>query len=379
LSNMAQRQMKICFVAQHIYPYLSKSINAKTAGGAELQQVYIGKSLARKGYDISYVSLDYGQPDGEILDGVTIYKTFRPKQGIFGFRWLYPRLYNLWRALKKADADVYYARCATFIPGILALFCSKYKKKFVYAGAHVTDFIPDKIRIPIKRDRLLYLYGLQRADQIIVQSLEQKKLLRDNFKLPSKVIRNFSPLSDVELPLARRRFILWVSTIREWKRPFQYLRLAQNCPEETFVMIGGKSFGKGKLYASVEQVAAEIDNLMFLGYQPFDIAEEYFDQAKIFINTSEYEGFPNTFLQAWRRGIPVISYVDPDNIVDKNNLGSIIDSEEQLMPALDNILKNMNGSTEHIRQYFQRNHSIATIEKYMTTFDALGADGQVSA
>ena len=41
-------------------------------------------------------------------------------------------------------------------------------------------------------------------------------------------------------------------------------------------------------------------------------------KSKILINTSSFEGFPNTFVQAWANGVPVISLkVDPDNIIKK--------------------------------------------------------------
>ena len=44
--------------------------------------------------------------------------------------------------------------------------------------------------------------------------------------------------------------------------------------------------------------------------------------AKALLNTSPVEGFPNTFLEAWALGTPVISlFVDPGGIVKSNHLG----------------------------------------------------------
>ena len=360
--------MKICFVAQHIYPYLSNFSEAKTAGGAELQQLFIGTELKKIGYEVSYICMDYGQPDGEIHDDTKVFKTFEPEEGVFGIRFFYPRLFKIWAALKRADADVYYIRSATFLVGIVALFCRKYRKKFIYAGALVTDFIPGQHRTPTKRDEWLYTYGLARADAVIVQSEEQQRLLADNFGRKSTVIRNFSPHTVGKMCNRRKGDILWVSTLRPWKRADWFMGLAGQFPGEHFVMIGGQSFGNEKLYKDLKQKARGIDNLDFLGFQPYNVTETYFDRSKIFVNTSAYEGFPNTFLQAWRRGIPVISHVDPDHVIEKNNLGIVVESKPDFEKGLSQLLKYFPRNTQHIVNYFINNHSSLVLEKYDEIF-----------
>ena len=67
----------------------------------------------------------------------------------------------------------------------------------------------------------------------------------------------------------------------------------------------GKMVGHEDLYDKTVEQSRKVPNLDFKGFLPFTEVEKQFKKAKLFINTSEYEGFPNTFLQAWRRGIPV--------------------------------------------------------------------------
>jgi len=64
-----------------------------------------------------------------------------------------------------------------------------------------------------------------------------------------------------------------------------------------------------------------------MGKLPFEETLKIFDGATLFVNTSksESEGFPNTYIQAWLRGVPVISFdVDPDGVIAKNGLGKVV-------------------------------------------------------
>jgi len=366
-------QMKICFVAFGIYPVLCNVDSVERIGGAELQQIHIGKGLLRRGYNVCYITCDYGQEDAKIIDGIVIYKAFREDVGIPVFRFLYPRLYKIWMSLLKADADIYYCRAAGFMPSILAIFCRLYKKKFIFAAAHDTDFIPSQLLIANWRDKFLYQIGLRHAHHILVQSNVQKELLRRNFGLDGTVIRNFFD-SDIVPCNNKNEIILWVATIRSWKRPLEFIQLARLFPNENFVMIGGKDSSECDLYHAVEMECSLLSNIKFIGFQPLFETEKYFDKCKIFVNTSETEGFPNTFLQAWSRGVPVISYVDPDDLIKMYRLGAVVQSDLELANALRLLLGSTLQSSKRIQDYFREYHSLGVIDQYIPLLENLHAN-----
>jgi hypothetical protein len=46
------------------------------------------------------------------------------------------------------------------------------------------------------------------------------------------------------------------------------------------------------------------------------------DRAVAMVNTSEYEGMPNVFLEGWSRGVPALAFGhDPDGVVQRHGLG----------------------------------------------------------
>ena len=193
--------------------------------------------------------------------------------------------------------------------------------------------------------------------------------------LRGKVIRNFHPYKGIKKN-NKKEYLLWVSTIRKWKRPKHLISLCRNFPNERFVMIGGRpNSGDRKLYDIIKEDTKQIINLEFKGYQPIETTEQYFDQCKIFINTSEYEGFPNTFLQAWRRGIPVISYIDPDGIIEKYGLGCKVSTEEEFKDRLYDMLNTKKYDKDRIIDYYNKNHSDEVIKKYSVLIEEVSTCG----
>ena len=90
-------------------------------GGAELQQTLLAKALVRRGFQVSMVVGDYGQPDGAIWSGVRAYKASKPWEGIPVLRFVHPRWTKLVAALRRAAADVYYVSPSGVQVGQVAL------------------------------------------------------------------------------------------------------------------------------------------------------------------------------------------------------------------------------------------------------------------
>lgn len=338
--------MRICLVNLGALPALSEEFKHERVGGEGVQHAQLAAALARRGHEVSLVVADYGQSDGMRVEGVTLLKAFKESAGLPILRFVHPRWTKLWGAIARADADVYYFSCAGMVLGLLAMFCRLHKRRLVFRTASDSDCEPDQLLIRHARDRWLYEFGLKRADAILVQSVTQQRAMLMNYDRQSSVAGMLvarPALGALERP--KDVDVLWVANIRQVKRPDRMLELARSMPGIRFHMAGGPSSGEEDLYRKIEHEARGIANLTFHGAVPYLDVGALFDRAKVFANTSDLEGFPNTFLQAWVRGIPVVTMFDPDGLVKRCSLGSSHSS----LPDMTSGLSTMLGSASAYR------------------------------
>jgi glycosyltransferase involved in cell wall biosynthesis len=308
----AASRPSLCFVAPFAWPVLAGIPELKIVGGAEVQQSILSRALAKAGFEVSMVCNDFGQPDGVRVDGVTVYKTHRLEQGIPVVRFLHPRLSTTWAALRRANADIYYTRSCSMLTGVVAAFCRRYGRRSMYAAASDIDFMPERSRQRFRRDRWMFEYGVRNADTIVAQNAFQQESCFARYGRRATVIPSaYAPPPGATAD--ENGSVLWAGTIRDYKQPELLLEMARRLPQHRFVMVGGAGGGRPedvRYYTGVKREAQSLRNVEFAGFVPYAGIEAYFNRARVFVNTSRYEGFPNTFLQAWARGVPTVSFVD---------------------------------------------------------------------
>jgi glycosyltransferase involved in cell wall biosynthesis len=323
---------RICFVSPYGYAVLLGSQDIPFVGGAEVQQVLIASQLARRGHYVSMISFDFGQTEGIHQSGVRLLKMMPPRAGLPGFRFFHPWLTSLWSAMRRADADVYYQRCAGATTGAVAAFASWLRKGSVFAGASDSDFDPNLPRIRLLRDRLMFKYGVRRVNQVVVQSERQRQMCRTAFGRDA--VRISSCYDFKGGSASHEGPIIWVGNIRAVKRPELFVEVARRLPQHRFVLIGGTN-DHSVDFGVLRRQAHNIANLSFTGHLPVADVESHFDGASVLVNTSATEGFPNTFLQAWSRGMPTVSFFDSGAREKGEDVGRVVDGVEAMVDAID--------------------------------------------
>ena len=154
--------------------------------------------------------------------------------------------------------------------------------------------------------------------------------------------------------------ILWAARIHECKRLELFLLVAAKLPEYNFVVGGGineqNSYSQGLI-----DTINELANVTYLGVVARDDMPALYRSSTLFCCSSEYEGFPNTFLEAWSQGLPVVSTFDPDALIQERKLGMAATNKEELVSGIRKLCSDRHlwqTYSSNARQYYQENHSV---------------------
>ena len=352
-------------------------------GGAEVQAWLLAKELARQGHDVSYIgeSLTGKSNSTESIDNVTVY-------------WIPQRLhfdvlntFKYYSILKKISPDIIMQRYTCLYTGIIGHYARLYWKPFVWICTD--DKIP-KTNLFKKREKeslrserkalhkklilmsnawlrdLFRYYGMKYVTHPCVQNSVQYDILYNNFGMEAYHFPSGHQLPKNIPPKAQPPMILWAANMGRTKRPELFIELAQACKDinAKFVMVGNHP---DREYVScLFRSTKNICSFQWMGALTFEKTLSFFDLTTIFVNTSEAdkEGYPNTFIQSWLRGIPVISFgVDPDDIITKKHLGKIVFSIEDARAAIIKYLDgdNMDAISAEIRYYASHNFNISSV------------------
>lgn len=351
----SHKPIRICFIAPKTYPVFNPAVG-DYFGGANVDLYYLSTEIAKDNrFECSFIVADYGQADGEVIEGVKLFKALDFTKGpVSG-------MLRTWHALKRADADIYMMKCASAGVPLAAWFCKSHKRIFAYRLAALQESDGSFL----KRNPVVgraFVWSLRHADLVFAQNAVDKKNLVETFGIDSHLIPNGHRLTP--LPLTPRDTILWVGRDEPIKKPHRFIDLAKSLPRENFTMVC-QTKNNDLAYTDLVAQAAKIPNLQFIRHVPFNQIDAYFQRAKIFVNTSDAEGFPNTFIQACKAGTPILSFnVNPDGFLDAYCCGLCCNSD----PArLTYNLKAMLENNKYVeigasaRKYVELHHDITKI------------------
>jgi glycosyltransferase involved in cell wall biosynthesis len=360
------KKIRVCFVAPKAYPLFNPDAKKvkNPFGGSEVDLYLLAIELAKSSdFEISFIVGDYGQSPVELRHNVKVMKGVDlEKNSAAG-------AIELWRAMRVADADIYFHEAASAGTFLVALFCKVHKKPFIYRTAHQDECDGTYLKQHYFAGRL-FGAGLRWAKVVLTQNDNDRNNLLKTMHLDSIVVRGGHHMPE-ELG-SEREFALWVARSADFKRPQLFLDLAEKFPNDKFVMICSKALGDQN-YDWLVARAKAIKNLEFLPQVPFEKMSDYFRRAKVFVCTSQTEGFPNTYLHAWINAVAVLSLeVNPDGVFDKSACGICCNGDfGRLVESLRSVLTE-NRYMElgrNARKYAEEYHDIRKIaEEYKKLF-----------
>ena len=360
------KKIKVCFVAPKAYPIFNPAIGTYF-GGAEVDLYYLATELARdNNFEVSFIVADYGQKDVEIIENVTVLKSLDFRANIF------TGLIRTWNALKQADADIYVLKCASPGVPVVAAFCKLRRRAFVYRLASLLESDGTYVRQHPILGRL-FKWSLRQAKVVFAQNKIDDENLTKTMGISSQVIPNGH-----RLPVMRqqkRDTIIWVGRDDLVKKPERFLELAKAIPNEHFTIVC-QTLNNDRHYKDLIEQAGKIQNLQFIRHVPFDRINDYFQRAKVLVNTSDSEGFPNTFIQACNCGAAILSFnVNPDGFLDTYKCGLCCNGDAAQLTYNTRFLLDGDRYVEfslNARKYSEKHHDITRIAgEYKSVFARL--------
>jgi len=348
--------MKIVFVDDLIYSYATDAPTA--VGGAERQQWLLARALAETGWVVTV--------------GVRDALAFNKRVNIEGVEFVgigqMQFLWAFYRFIAAERPDWFYWRCASHLLGPLIAIAKLKGVHAIFAAAFDRNVDFRHALLNRRHWWPLYALGLLWADRIFLQNERQLLGLPPRLREKGSIVPSMNAETAVPVPHSLRgKYVAWVAMLREHKRPDLLIELARKAPDIQFVACGGVTTHTGIPGYSEQSIKAirALQNIDYRGQVSPPEADQVIANAALLLSTADEEGFPNTFLQAWASGTPVVSLtVDPDHIIERYGLGKISGTVQQAISDIRSLLgseREREAISYRAREYVAKNHSVSSV------------------
>jgi glycosyltransferase involved in cell wall biosynthesis len=160
--------------------------------------------------------------------------------------------------------------------------------------------------------------------------------------------------------------------LRQPKRPDLLIEIARRAQNLRFVVCGGPNDYRSPQGYGTRVLAdlKALPNIDYRGEVSPASACDIIAKASALLCTSEREGFPNVFLEAWASGTPVVSLkVDPDHVIVRKRIGILSSDITKVIDSLTTLIDDPVRRGEigvRSRQHVAGAHSEATVVRTLT-------------
>lgn len=368
-------RIKVCFISPLGYG-LYRPESAYPFGGAEVQFFILAHALATDSVLRVTVLTTVHEEAGVERDGfLTLMKrkaqgraatpTTSAREWLKALQGYVAAFRNMWKTLRDIEADVYLHAGAGVEVGAYALICRLLRRRFVFVVASSADLCRPNGQV---QGPLAWLFplGVRLADAVVCRTAEQMEWLRTRYRREGVLIRSGHHVPE-RVPEAQARLekttVLWVGRMHPLKQPGMFLDLAERLPKERCVMVIMHDPAHEDLARAVRARASALENVFLHEDVPFTEMEKFYERAKLIVNTSTYEGFPNTFVQAAMHGTAILSWiVDPDGVLTRHRIGICAEgSYDRLVASAERVCAVESLRTElgkRAAEYALENHDV---------------------
>jgi glycosyltransferase involved in cell wall biosynthesis len=310
------------------------------AGGAAVQAAAWIRGLIEEGQQVgvmTHLKNDTKNLKVEFND-IDILPLFDPQRGIRKIRWVYYRLPYIYKKIKEFNPDYIYIGIPGWFSLIMELMCRRLNIKMIQRIS--SDVYVDE-RYGYKSSKLKRYFqekAYKMAMLVVCQNDYQYAKLSNKYrniniiKLYNPYYFDFNGNTNIAHSMSKRCYIAWVGLFNYSKNLPRLYELAHALKDEKFIIAGVASTSLDQESMRYLDKLKTMINVEFTGFLERSNIIKLLSNAKYLLNTSHYEGFSNTFIEAMSVGTPVITSgsVNPDNIIDKFNLGLVYESTNHL-------------------------------------------------
>ncbi|SHF39272.1 glycosyltransferase family 4 protein [Flavisolibacter ginsengisoli] len=301
----------------------------KPSGGAAVQAYGWIKGLSEAGQDIYVMTnIKHNGPLKEECNDINLVPLYDQQKGIRWLRWIYYRFPYIYKKIKHTHPDYLYQGIPGWTSFLLGLICRQLNIKYILRISN--DYLLDNrfYRNYSIMHRFFQRMGINSTYCILCQNDYQLSIIKKEFpgkvaiKIPNPIFlkNDFNSSDD-----SARKYIAWLGLYQYQKNIQQLYEIAYLLKEEQFQIAGQELGNCDKETQYYLDKLKQLPNVKFIGFLHRDQVLPFLSKAKFLLNTSHYEGFSNTFLEAMSVRTPILSSqnVNPDSIITKYNLGIV--------------------------------------------------------